>query len=607
MSVSPPRVTGGAKTRIPFYRNVKTIGLLAQLVFLAVIVLGAFVIYQNVTSALQRANIPGGFGFLDDRAGIPIAETPIRYSGENSYGRAFLIGVLNTLKVALVGVAAASVLGVVIGVMRLSRNFLLRSAASLYVETLRNTPLPVQIVFWYTAVLTPLPPRVLNAAQLPGGVFLSNQGIALPWAYPSYHASAWWPWLAVAALVGVVVWAWRRRVLRLADRPGNALLPGLASFAVLAVFSYLVVGRGALPNGAATTFREVSGVVTAYLDVNGDGERGAGERYLPYATMEATLAYGVLEVQTQDLTESRTVRYGRFYFPPFQVSEFDDVSVTFAEPEAADAAGLAIHVLDFPSRGVVYRDRDGDGVYDPGEELDPDAARPSGFRARVHLVVEGFRRVVVADRNGEARLPRFESEAPGEAAAPAGANLSPAQLFAPPAAAAAATPELGVEVRLLESRPLVWSRPTIPVSTYVGGVRLSTNYLALLLALVVYTASFIAEIVRGGLQAVPKGQREAAMALGLSGNQAFRFVIFPQALRIILPPMISQYLNLTKNSSLAPLAAYAELFTISIIIANQTGATVPVTIMIIVAYLLVSVTFAFVLNLVNARLALVER
>src|SRR5690606_28430299 len=146
------------------------------------------------------------------------------------------------------------------------------------------------------------------------------------------------------------------------------------------------------------------------------------------------------------------------------------------------------------------------------------------------------------------------------------------QLFAPPAAAGGGEDEeepLQAEFTIQTSRPLVWSKPTIPISNYDGGVRLSTNYLALLIALVVYTASFIAEIVRGGLLAAPNGQREAAKALGLSDSQAFRFVIFPQAMRVILPPLISQFLNLTKNSSLAPLAAYSELFAISIIIANQ--------------------------------------
>jgi general L-amino acid transport system permease protein len=131
--------------------------------------------------------------------------------------------------------------------------------------------------------------------------------------------------------------------------------------------------------------------------------------------------------------------------------------------------------------------------------------------------------------------------------------------------------------------------------------------LALLLALVIHTAGFIAEIVRAGIQAVPKGQREAARTLGLNPWQTFSIVTFPQALRIILPPMISQYLNLSKNSSLAPLAAYVELFAISVIIANQTGATIPVILIIIASYLIISFTFALILNVVNDRIALVER
>jgi len=147
----------------------------------------------------------------------------------------------------------------------------------------------------------------------------------------------------------------------------------------------------------------------------------------------------------------------------------------------------------------------------------------------------------------------------------------------------------------------------VPVSNYEGGFRFTASYLALLLALVIYTATFIAEIVRAGILAVPKGQTEASKALGLSGAQTFGLVIFPQAVRIILPPMISQFLNLTKNSSLAPLAAYAEIFAISTIVANQTGASVPVIIMIILSYLVISWFFALVLNIVNARMAIVER
>lgn len=602
------RTALGSQQRIPFYRNVRTIGVLAQVVFAVVLVAAAYVVYHNVTTALRSANLPSDFGFLDQRAGIPLAETPIRYTGENSYGRAFLIGVLNTLKVALVGVAFATVLGVVIGVMCLSRNFLMRGFATVYVETLRNTPLAVQIIFWYTAFLTPLPPRILNAVRLPGGALFSNQGVALPWPYPSYHFGAWVPYLVAAVAIGAAVWWLRRRQLRLADRPGNAFGPGLLAALVVAVAGYLLVGKGSLPSGAATAFREPSGVVTVFRDLNGDGVKQFLEPFIPFAAVTARVAEGGLEVQTQNLVESRRYVYGRFYFPPFQESEFEEVEVTFADPEAAAESDLAIHFFQFPSRGVVYRDRDGDGAWDQGEELDPDAPSPRGFSAAVRLSFTGFERTLVANRNGEARIPRFATTF--AASESRGANVSPAQLFAPPAAAGGGEDEeepLQAEFTIQTSRPLVWSKPTIPISNYDGGVRLSTNYLALLIALVVYTASFIAEIVRAGLLAVPNGQREAAKALGLSDSQAFRFVIFPQAMRVILPPLISQFLNLTKNSSLAPLAAYSELFAISIIIANQTGATVPVTLMIIAAYLTISLLFALVLNIVNARMALVER
>ena len=128
-----------------------------------------------------------------------------------------------------------------------------------------------------------------------------------------------------------------------------------------------------------------------------------------------------------------------------------------------------------------------------------------------------------------------------------------------------------------------------------------------LIGVSLFAGAYMAEVVRGGLQAVPRGQIEAAQALGLSGYQIFTLVVFPQALRIVLPPVISQFLNLTKNSSLAPLAGYAELFVVAGIVANQTGASIPIALLLVVSYLTISLAFAYVLNVVNDRLALVER
>ena len=594
-------------TRVPFYRNVKTLGILAQAIFAVVVVLAAAIIYHNVSSALSRSHVPANFSFLGVRAGIPIAETPIPYTPADSYGRAFLIGVLNTLKVALVGVVLASVLGVVVGVMRLSANWLLRQLANLYVETIRNTPLAVQIVFWYTAILTPLPPRILSAVRWPGGVLVSNQGVALPWPYPTPAFASWVPYLIAAVVLGAVAYLVRRTQLRRADRPGSPLAPALVVAVVVAVAGYLLAGRTPLPAGTTTSFRQESGIATVFVDANGDGKLDDGERKLAFTPVVAHVAKGVLTTQTQDLSESRRIDYGRFRFPPLHRGEYQRATVAFADP--AKAEGLSIAFVHEPYQGIVYRDANGNGRFDAGEELSSGGAAKRGFAAELRLTVEGFRRALVTDRDGQVRIPRFTTGAARAPSGGGGANMSPAQLFAAPSQTPASgdQPALQARFETPAPRPMIVSRPTIPISTYFGGLTLSSNYLALLLGLVIYTASFIAEIVRGGIQAVPGGQREAAKALGLSDLQTFRLVVFPQALRIILPPMISQYLNLTKNSSLAPLAAYVELFAITTIIASQTGASVPITIMLIASYIVISLVFALVLNAVNARLALVER
>jgi general L-amino acid transport system permease protein len=155
--------------------------------------------------------------------------------------------------------------------------------------------------------------------------------------------------------------------------------------------------------------------------------------------------------------------------------------------------------------------------------------------------------------------------------------------------------------------PVVWSMPRIEGFNYQGGMVLSPEFAALLFGLVVYTASFIAEIVRAGILAVPKGQGEAARALGLSDRQSFVLVIFPQALRVIIPPLINQYLNLTKNSSLAIAVGYPDLFSIGLTINNQTGQAIPFVVMIMVTYLSMSLLTSWVLNMLNRRLALKTR
>jgi len=609
-----PAPVAPATERIPVWRNVKTIGILAQVVFVAVLLAGVAVLVVNVRSALASANLPADFRWWGSRAGIPIAETPIPYTTNDPYGRALLIGLLNTLKVALIGVALASVIGVGVGVMRLAKNWLVRTIATVYIELLRNIPLAVQIVFWYTAVLLPVPPRANNPIELPGGVLLSNVGLAFPFLYPGDRFGAWWPWLIVALVAAAVGGLWRARAARAAERPLRVWPVPVALFLGITAVGYGVASLDrSLPAALTVDFDVERGRGLVFLDEDGDGRRGRSERVVPFASTIVRIASGELTASTQNLTESRRVVPATFRFPLVRERDVEAVEVDFVDADGADEAGYAIHFVAFPSRGVVYVDRDGDGAYDRGEEVDPATGLGYGGVELV-MTVRGYERPIVADRDGQIRTPGFRpagtalaAEAQADAA-PASRGVGVFSAFgAAPAADAVEIEPLRAEVELRPAGPLVLSRVHVPVSGYEGGMRLTVNYLALLFALVIYTSAFIGEIVRGGIQAVAKGQREAALALGLSAGQVFSLVVFPQALRIVLPPMISQFLNLTKNTSLAPLAAYGELFVIATITANQTGASVPIALMLIVSYLSISLLFAFVLNVVNDRLALVER
>ena len=160
---------------------------------------------------------------------------------------------------------------------------------------------------------------------------------------------------------------------------------------------------------------------------------------------------------------------------------------------------------------------------------------------------------------------------------------------------------------IVPGAPLVLSVPVLGTRNFTGGQSLSPEFMALFTGLVIYTAAFIAEVVRAGIQAVSKGQREAATALGLSGFQTLRLVIFPQAMRVIIPPLTSQYLNLTKNSSLAVAVGYPDLFSVGNTILNQTGRAVEVVLIAMLVYLSFSLLTALLMNFYNTRTRLVER
>lgn len=356
----------------------------------------AWFLIDNTLRNLASRHIATGFGFLSLPAGFEIADAPIAYSPAESYGRAIVVGLLNTLRVAAIGIVAASLLGTVIGISRLSPIGLLRRLAGAYVEAVRNTPLLLQLLLWYALVSENLPgPR--NALHPLPGALLSNRGLNLPALVGASVDGMVLAWLAAcAASLGLALWARRHR--------------------------------------------------------------------------------------------NRTGRI-RPIWP----------------------AVLALMVL---------------------------------MPAAAWLVTGGDIRI---------DLPRLEG--------------------------------FGID----------------------GGWSLSPELFALLAGLVLYTAGFIAEIVRAGIQSIKKGQWEAAGSIGLSRARTMRLIILPQALRVIIPPLTSQYLNLVKNSSLAVAVGYRDVVSVVNTTLNQTGQAIEGILIIMGVYLTVSLSIAMAMNWYNRRIALVER
>ena len=379
------------------WRNPAIRGVIYQILFVAVVVaLGWFLVHNTVVN-LRRQNIASGFGFLDREAAFGIGESLIAYSPADTYARAFLVGLVNTLYVAGLGIVLATILGTVIGIARLSSNWLIRKLAQIYVETFRNIPLLLQLFFWWGLLRESAPAPRLAWELLPD-VFVSNRGVVFP--VPSPDPA--YGWMALAFCVGAV--------------------------ATIGIFRW---------------------------------------------------------------ARQRQARTGQ-QFP-----------------------------IGWVGLGLVA---------------------------------------------------------------------------GPPLA-----------VFLVCGAPLALDRPELKGFNFAGGHAVSPEFAALLLGLVVYTGTFIAEIVRAGILAVSWGQSEAAMALGLKSGQRMRLIVLPQALRVIVPPMTSQYLGLTKNSSLAVAIGYPDLVSIAKTTINQTGQAVEGIAMIMGVYLTISLIISALMNLYNRAVALVER
>ena len=388
---------GAPPATVPFYNDPKKRAILFQIVTLLMVGLLAFYLISNTLTNLEKQSIATGLGFLQKESAFEIGESPIPYSAADTYGRALVVGFLNTLIVSSVGIIITIILGTLLGIARLSTNWLVSKLAGVYIEVLQDIPVLLQLFFWYAFFynILPSPRSALNPIM---GVFLSNRGLvfAVPEAHPVYK------YMAIAVVVaGVVIYFLRR------------------------------------------------------------------------------------------WAKQRQARTGQI-FPALRVS----LALVIGFPLLTWAIGGAPTAMNVP-------------------------------------VLKGF--------------------------------------------------------------------------NFIGGTNISPEFTALLLGLILYTAAFVAEVVRAGIQSVSKGQTEAAMSLGLKSPQVLNQVILPQALRVIIPPLTSQMLNLTKNSSLAVAIGYPDFVSVAGTTINQTGQAIEGVALMMVVYLTLSLLTSAFMNWYNKKTALVER
>ncbi|NEP16700.1 MAG: ABC transporter permease subunit [Leptolyngbya sp. SIO4C1] len=454
-----------------------------KVAFQVIVVVGVITAFSylagNLNNNMSQKGTQFGFGFLDNPAGFAIGESLVDYRAQDVYLKAIQAGIVNSLRVMIVGIVLATVVGITAGVASFSDNWLMYKISRAYVGLVRNVPLLLQLFFWYLAVFFSLP-RPENQIVLPGGgaswAVLNKRGIYLPG--PSFTAELWTGLILLVLSLLLIGLLWRSiKTVRRGFSRSN--LGSMLSFAVSLVLIPVLV-------------------IAEYLLLFNTG-RGSG-----------------------------------LYFKGAILSL------------VSSAQGLWLIALVLSVIPLVLL-----------------------FRWRTKAIVE-------QGRSGRSQLL---------------------------AIAAIAVVDL---VILLFA--LGWQPPEILDSGgLTGGLRLSLEYAAIVSGLVFYTGAFIAEIVRAGIQSVSKGQWEAARSLGLTSGLAMRMVVFPQALRVIIPPLNSEFMNLAKNSSLALAVGYPDLYSVANTTFNQTGRPVEVFMIMMATYLVINLLISVNMNQLNSAVQFKER
>lgn len=540
--------------RLPaILRNLQVLQAIAQIVFVIVFVSSLFILWSNISSTLAERNLVPSFDFLSNRAGFDISEKPSWYTPSKTYGQAFLVGIINTLRIVSVGLVLATVVGCILGVFLLSRNWLIRTISRTYVEILRNTPLLVQLIFWYFVVMFGLPTDDITVPS--EGIFTLPLRVLV---YPVLLVIAWF--------------AVRRRIAP------YRTVEGVFAGAVLVEMGYWLLGSG-------TVVVMLTAVIGAVLIAFSRDERitpagrgqllGIGAAAAGQAVLTGILALlvsaGLIAASAAwwEVFPAAYISRRAFVFPEFAATNTFQTWLVIALVGAAIGYGVYRYL-------AAYAERTGRLI-------------PSGFYGLLVLVViAGVGWAIISSRPEPSEIV-FNGETINVAEAREAGRIGFDQ-----------------EVEI-SRRPVIVSAPQRGRFRFEVGTGISPEYMALLVGLVVYTSAFIGEIVRAGIQAVSHGQLEAARAIGLTTSQTLRLVVMPQALRLIIPPLSNQYLNLAKNSSLAVAVAFADTYQIGQTMMNQSGQSVTGFTMILVTYLTMSLVISVVMNVVNSRFQLITR
>ena len=496
--------------RPPFYRDVTVVKWLAQIAALALVVFALVFLTAQAGDSLEAKGIPTGLDFLSVDPGIALSEGID--TDPATGGRALWVGMVNTIRLAVGGILLATVFGVLVGVGRLSSNWVVRRLAGAYVELLRNIPLLVQILL-IAAILTTLPKVTLDQGPISGWLHISNKGVSVPRVFLDDGFYQWSVFVVIGLAAG---WFVRRARQRTQDATGRETYPVLSMVAVTAV-------AAALGWWMNPVFGWLGSVFAAVSD---------GIAWIPLQILQFVISITALAVAA--LWIRRFINSRRTPAGIAKLSDDDWFRVVFAAVCALLVAFFVIRVWPGAASWTVNSSSDLFGV--------------------------------LADKFGDGRGGRpFDAKRPDIVQPGNFPNYGPA------------------------------------------GLNFTVGLAAVYFGVVLYTGAFIAEIVRGGILAVPKGQTEAALAIGLRRTVMLRRVILPQALRVIMPPLGNQYLNLTKNTSLAIAVGYSEVVQVGQTIYNQTGRFLSVVAIWMLFYLACSLTISATVNFFNVRLKIVER